>query len=208
MTFWTNSNFEPKMAYRWGITLDIPSVTGITDQAYKNLAEGIPSFYAKSVTKPAITYNTKEYSIINRKLKYPGNISWEPITITFIDTVDGKLIKFINNYFNGFSDIYTEKVWFGGVDIGTTNKSGFDYISTSNKTTLNELRITIMQYTADGEERPPTGSDGISKGFVEKWMLTNAFVRKFSSSPLDYSNDNLSEYTLEIDYDWAYLEQD
>lgn len=202
MGFWTDANFEPKMAYRWGVELSLPAapISG-SDTAYNNLAEGIPGFFAKTVTKPAISYSVKEYSIINRKIKYPGNVSWEPITITYIDTIDGKVTKFINNYFNEFMSIYLEnsKNLRGSANFGTDNKSGFDYMSTPNKDNISMLNVVITHYNADGEIGAP---------IIERWTLTNAFIRKYSSSQLDYGSDNLLEYTLEIEYDWAYLEQD
>jgi len=80
MAFWTQTlskgiDIMPKMKDRFII------VFGGTDSSY---AQNI-LFTAKSVTKPVINIETKEFQLINHKFKYPGIATWQPIKITFVD---------------------------------------------------------------------------------------------------------------------------
>ena len=38
---------------------------------------------------------------------------------------------------------------------------------------------------------------------LERWLLKNAWIKEIDFSEVDYSNDDLSEVTLKIRYDWA-----
>lgn len=207
MAFWTDSSFEPKMNYRWRVELSVPSIDqGLTSlpESVKHLKEGIPSFFAKSVAKPSFSISTKEYKLINRTQIFPGNIVWDPISIVLIDTTDSIVTKFVNDYFNEPLD--NDNGGGSGTDIGTTNKTGFDDISTTNKTSLNRLKIKIYHLDSEGRGNDTDAEGKYSR--IEIWELTNPIIKKFSSSQLSYENGGLSEYTLEIMYDWAFLEKD
>ena len=39
----------------------------------------------KSLNKPKIEFDTKEYRLLNHKFNYPGNGTWQPITMKFVD---------------------------------------------------------------------------------------------------------------------------
>ena len=70
MSWWTTNNrIHPKTKDKFivvfGSTFFIPSV--------------------KSVGKPKVSFETKEFRLINHKFNYPGNATWEPITIKFVD---------------------------------------------------------------------------------------------------------------------------
>jgi hypothetical protein len=39
----------------------------------------------KTINKPKVEFETKEYRLINHKFNYPGNATWEPITMKFVD---------------------------------------------------------------------------------------------------------------------------
>ena len=81
MSFWTtslnvpNTDIAPKLKDRFLI------IFGGTDSDY---AQNI-LLTAKSVTKPSVSIETKEYQLINHKFKYPGIATWQPIKITFVD---------------------------------------------------------------------------------------------------------------------------
>ena len=47
----------------------------------------------KSLNKPKVTFDTKEYRLINHKFNYPGNATWNTITIKFIDMNGQILLK-------------------------------------------------------------------------------------------------------------------
>jgi len=43
---------------------------------------------------------------------------------------------------------------------------------------------------------------------IEKWSLHNPIITSLSWGDLDYGDDNLVEYTLEVSYDWAEFSKD
>ena len=45
-------------------------------------------WYVNSVTLPSFEINTGEYQLLNQKFKYPGIPTWNPVTISIIDTAD------------------------------------------------------------------------------------------------------------------------
>lgn len=205
MAFWTDASFEPKMNYRWRVEFDIPSVNAVQGgPAIQFLKEGIPSFYAKSVTKPSFALNTKKYRLVNREQVFPGDITWNPVSISFIDTTDSVVTKFLIGYYSELGD--EDRNGFSGTDFSTINKTGFDFISTTNKTSLNRLNLKIYHLDSEGRGNSTDAEGEYAK--IEIWQLTNPIIKSYSSSGLSYSNGDLSEYTLEIEYDWAFLERD
>ena len=69
MAWWTEQRLHPKTKSKFvvvfGSTFFIPSV--------------------KTVSKPKIDFDTKEYRLLNHKFNYPGNGTWQPIELTFVD---------------------------------------------------------------------------------------------------------------------------
>tara|TARA_R110001599_G_scaffold17281_1_gene69339 strand:- start:1871 stop:3391 length:1521 start_codon:yes stop_codon:yes gene_type:complete len=69
MTWWNSSRLHPKTQSKFvvvfGSDFYIPSV--------------------KSVGKPKVDFDTKEYRLINHKFNYPGNATWQPIELKFVD---------------------------------------------------------------------------------------------------------------------------
>lgn len=69
MAWWTSKELHPKAKSKFvvvfGSQFFIPSV--------------------KTVGKPKIDFDTKEYKLLNHKFNYPGNGTWQPIDITFVD---------------------------------------------------------------------------------------------------------------------------
>ena len=69
MSWWTNPNLQPKTKSKFVVVFG-------------------GSFYlpnVKSLNKPKIDFDTKEYRLLNHKFNYPGNGTWQPITMKFVD---------------------------------------------------------------------------------------------------------------------------
>lgn len=173
MAFWTDASFEPKRDFRWRIDFGKDFSTFL-------FPEGIPTFYASSVKKPNFKIATKEYKILNRNHYFPGNVTWDPIEITFIDDTKNTVSKFLNAYF-----------FHAGMQYDDSNKDGMNYIHTADK--IDSLKIQITQLDSDGNA-------------VEIWILDNANIINLNHSDLNYENDGLSNYTITVVYDWAYLD--
>ena len=69
MTWWTSEKLQPKVKSKFlvvfGESLFLPNV--------------------KSITKPKVEFDTKEYTLLNHKFNYPGNGTWQPIDVKFVD---------------------------------------------------------------------------------------------------------------------------
>lgn len=69
MTWWTSAEIHPKTKSKFvvvfGSVFYLPNV--------------------KSLNKPKVTFDTKEYRLLNHKFNYPGNATWEQVTINFVD---------------------------------------------------------------------------------------------------------------------------
>jgi hypothetical protein len=169
MSFWTNSGFEPKQDFKWQVTI--------------NYQDGnLPSFYAKSVKKPAFSVNMKTYKLVNREIRQPQNLTWEPIDIVLIDTVDSPVVKFVKSYL--------EKTEYTNVVSASLTNTTTSKIGSNNFL----IEVKIEQLDSTGKA-------------VEIWQLYNPQISRFTASELNYESDALSTYTLTIDYDWANLSE-
>jgi len=140
------------------------------------LAKGKVWYWVKTVTKPSVEVETNEYQLINHKLKYPGLVAWNDVTITMID-VGSKAKELLD----------------------ALKSSGYSYPDGSQKGIAKKYAgdaakyIIIEQYGTD------------LKKPVEKWVLQNSFIKSINFGQLDYSDDDFVELELVISYDWAEL---
>ena len=69
MSWWTSANLHPKTKNRFVVVFSnafyLPNV--------------------KSISKPEVQIETKEYRLLNHTFNYPGNAKWQPVTVKFVD---------------------------------------------------------------------------------------------------------------------------
>tara|TARA_R110002167_G_scaffold211320_2_gene415831 strand:- start:1555 stop:2097 length:543 start_codon:yes stop_codon:yes gene_type:complete len=167
--WWGEAKTEPKRKYRF--------IVAINSKAY---------YTVKSVTKPKLTFDNKEYKMINHFYKYPGLGKWDDVDITFVDNIKSETSEFFTSLVesSGFANPDGKGVG------GTPGGSG-----TASKSTSNAAlgKITITQ--VDGNGAP-----------VEVWTLYDAILKDVSwGDTLSYSEDELVEYKLTIQYDYAQI---
>ena len=160
MSFWTNKDTEPKRNFRF------------------RLSDGNGSrwWWAKTVDKPSFDVSSSEYQLINHKFKYPGIVTWKPITITVVDI--GQVIQQFILELRLFGYTHPAEV---EQHVGLEK----DYVGSIDKMKIEQLK---------GDGSP-----------AETWTLYGAFITSVSFSKLDYSSDELSDITIEIAYDYATL---
>lgn len=176
-------------------------------------------FSAKSVGKPKVTIESKEYRMINHYYSYPGIAKWDPITITMVDT-------------GGFSQLYKD-------DKRTTNTAD-DTLSQGgppNPTkSLTQTSHGLWEMLLASGYSTPNGIAGISQRAksisspekastidnsfgtfmlikqidangetIEEWKLHNPIITKISWGDLDYGDDGAVEFSIDVKYDWAEL---
>ena len=133
-------------------------------------------WWAKTVDKPSFDVSNNEYQLINHKFKYPGIATWKPISLTVVDVGDT------------INLIYSELESLG---YKSPNSGAMTGLAKDHKGLFNQVIIEQLE--------------GIKGDVVESWTLYGAFITSLSMSKLDYSNDDLSEITVEISYDYAEL---
>ena len=199
MSWWSNADVEPKRKNKF----------------YVEMGTGGILYSVTTVSKPMINIDTKEYTLINHVYKYPGIPRWEPISIKFVDggiwgggatLVAGKVIES-----NPRSTSKT--LWEMLLATGYVTPSGLG----SNIASLVKVRSPEKAATIDlSFGSSETGTDGKVlrihqvNGAGEKtetWVLYNPLITKVSWGDLDYQSDDLVEYSLDIAYDWAELEE-
>ena len=140
-------------------------------------------YWAKSIDKPSFNVSNNEYQLINHKFKYPGIVTWNNIQINLVDFADGGSP-------NAGESLKQELIKMGYTRPDESPMRGVaKYDSKQNDPAVKDL--VIQHLAADG------------KTIVDMWTIRGAFIISVSYSRLDYSNDELSEVTLEIAYDYA-----
>jgi len=141
---------------------------------------------AVSATKPTVQIEQKEYQMINHVYKFPGIAKWDPISITFVDA---------NGNNNATTEFQTSDMLYKILEntgYSAPGGSGVPGKSSMVSSALgNDVRIAHV--TPDGEE-------------IETWTLHNPIITKLSWGDLNYGEDGLVQYTMDIAYDWATLE--
>ncbi len=165
MSFWTQSNLEPKRSFRFKIISD----------GWGNEATW---WWAKSVDKPSFDVSNSEYQLVNHKFKYPGIVTWKNVSLTVVDIAHGgpSATHSLENELEtiGYARPDSEKPMKG---IGKTDQSTID-------------GLLIQQLDAEGE-------------VIDEFKLVGAFIVSVSYNKLDYSDDALTEATMDIAYDYA-----
>ena len=167
----------------------------------------------KSVTKPTATVESKQYRMINHYYNYPGLVKWEPITITFIDTKHFGSTETHQNRMTShqlwemlLASGYTTPSGEGGGSTRAKSISSPEKASTIHHSFGNILYIHQLHPDGTGLTRDEKGkvikNDGFIKS-VETWEIMNPIITKISWGELDYGDDSLIEYKLDIAYDFA-----
>lgn len=158
----------------------------------------------KTVSKPTYTVENKSYTLLNHKFKYPGIPNWEPVTLTFVDSGGSNE--------NATENLLHRMIIQSGYNIPTATETRTlgnredALISTPEKasTAANSFysviagdtslavggTIEISQLDADGNER-------------DTWELFGPIIKSINFGDLSYESDDLVEYTLEVEYDYA-----
>ena len=70
MSFWSQAKVEPKRSFRWLLYVS-----------------GMPQFIVTKVKKPNFQVGNTPHQFLNYEFKYPGRVTWQPISFTIVDPV-------------------------------------------------------------------------------------------------------------------------
>lgn len=169
MAFWTDATRgqDPKRQNNFIVRMNGPN--------------RVEQFYIKTAEKPSATTNTADINYLNHTFKIPGRTTWNPVSVTFYDSVDEQssatqLVRLLEDMgYNPPSDPN---------DFGTVSKAS-SIVALGN--------VQIIQLDSRGNE-------------VETWTLMNAFMTEVNFGTLDYSSDEVVEVTAQFTYDFAKFE--
>lgn len=142
---------------------------------------GAKLWYAKSATKPSFAINAAEHKYLNHTFYYPGNVTWNDITVTMVDPTEPDM-----------SSTLSAIVEASGYKPPSTSEELASISKAKSASALGTVIIT--QLDADGKP-------------LETWTLWNSFLTEVKyGDNLEYGNDDLTELSVTIKYDWARLE--
>jgi len=134
-------------------------------------------WYAKTVSKPSFTIAAAEHKYLNHTFYYPGSVTWNDVTMTLVDPVNPDTTA-------TFSDIMIQS--------GYAPPSSPGKAATMSKASAAGAlgAINITQYDGAGAE-------------LETWTLHNSFLSEVKYGDLAYGEDDLTEVSIVLKYDWA-----
>jgi hypothetical protein len=173
----------------------------------------------KSVSKPSATIEKKQYTMINHTYNYPGMVTWDAVTIKFVDAY-GWGSGEVNIGGNGVttSDMSTgQRLWEMLLATGystprntrSEDRRLVNVVSPEKAATITLAfgdYIKIHQKNNHQVYDPKTNKPSIVKETQDIWTLYNPIITKIQWGDLDYGDDAMVECTLEIAYDWAEFE--
>ena len=177
MPFWSE-NFgenaglnDPKRNFRFTVEF----------QGIQAAQGGAKLWYAKTATKPSFAINAAEHKYLNHTFYYPGNVTWNDITVTMVDPVDPDM-----------SATLSAIVESSGYKPPGTSEDRASISKAKSAAALGTVIIT--QLDSDGNP-------------LETWTLWNSFLTEVKyGDNLEYGNDDLTELSVTIKYDWARLQ--
>lgn len=174
--FWNSVQVEPKRRFRFELKFSARTARGGQGKG------AIPVWTIKTATKPKANVSLIEHQYIDHTFKYPGRVTWDPITITLVDPVDPDL-----------SYAFLDVLGAAGYKYPTTSSASKK--SLSKKLFTEEIgQVFIDQIDENGK-------------VIERWALQNPFITSVDfGGSLDYTSDDMNEVTIEMQFDWAKLE--
>ena len=190
--FWTDGKIEPKRQNRWVVQFD-----GIFNG---NM------FFATKVKRPVATVSKKEHKYLNHTFNYPGRVTWEPITLTLVDTAGGGSDSGYNSML-ALMDILSDSGYL-------VPENAAQLKTISKEKAVNSLSSQTGRVGGGGGANTGTdqgGANGITikmvdasgQNVIEEWTLRNAFLTKVTPSELSYEDENIATIDLEITFDYC-----
>ena len=142
---------------------------------------GAQLWYAKTVQKPSFAINAAEHKYLNHTFYYPGNVTWNEVAVTLVDPAGPDM-----------TDTLADIISLSGYT-PPTGPNALTSVS-KGKSAAGLGTVLIRQLDAEGRD-------------LETWTLWNSFITdvKFGDN-LEYGNDDLTELSVTLRYDWARVE--
>ena len=171
MAFWSSANLDPKRQFKFKVTF---SRLG-TEAQYLAQSAGRPQFTISDGVK---------VDFLDKSYHYPGKITWEPVTIKFVDAVQSSVSKASYDYLKATGWVENDRI-----------ASGTPNFATISKARAVAASGVVMVDVIDSEG-----------AIVDSWSLHNAFITKVALNELDYAAEGILTAIYTMRYDWASLQ--
>jgi hypothetical protein len=141
---------------------------------------GASLWYAKTVTKPSFQIAASEHKFLNHTFYYPGSVTWQDVSVTLVDPADPDMAATL-------SDIVVQS--------GYAPPTDSTSLSTMSKAKAAGALGTVIITQIDSDGKP-----------LETWTLWNSFMTEVKYGDLGYGEDDLTEMSVTLKYDWARVE--
>lgn len=191
MPFWTENNFEPKRAMRFKVSI-----------GFGSQESPVPYFFVKDITKPTFDTTVTSHKVAGRQFNFPGSVKWNSVKATFVDDVGNTVLRRIVETIAGSN--YLDII--GGADFKAAGQAGQAAVRFLSKAKMTSKlsNPTSDQAKINGTAIPMTIDQLDANGLVvESWTMYNPIIEKFEQDGLDYGKEDLSTYSMTIQYDWA-----
>ena len=143
-------------------------------------APGATIWWAKTVSKPSFQIAAAEHKYLNHTFYYPGSVTWQDVSMTLVDPVDPDMTATLSAII---------------VESGYTPPTDQNTLTTMSKAKSAGALGSVIITQIDHDGKP-----------LETWTLWNAFITEVKYGDLGYGEDELTELTLTLKYDWARVE--
>ena len=178
--FWDSANVDPKRRFRYELVVGVDRAGG---------PKGIKSYYIKTANMPKANVSTIEHSYLDYNLKFPGRVTWDPISVTLVAPASGD---------DDPTDILMQMLKEAGyIELNENNSTG------PRRRQRSMSKASFAKFFGAG---PKIRLLDHMANSIEEWTLHNAFVTSadFGGS-LDYTSDEMLELTIELTFDFATL---
>jgi len=151
----------------------------LLDLAPLDAADTLHSYYVRTAKLPQFQMDgVTEVKYVQHTFKYPGRITWQPIDVTIIDPGSPDAAAVMMNIIHN-----------SGYLSPSTPTNAEKSISKAKSNSAMGM-IYLRQIDAEGAQ-------------IAEWKLHNSFLTNVDFGSQGYDSDDLVEYTLTIDYDFA-----
>lgn len=178
-TYWGNAGVQLKRAHKFYVTIGEALADG-----------GIQQWLVQDCTKPSFELSKTEVHFLDHIFKYPGKLSWKPISLTIVDVVNAnidsseKFIEILKQ--SGY--VYPDEV--APVGVGPNSST----ISKRKSVGVALGNIKIEQIDDNGQ-------------VTDRWTVHNSWIQSLDFGKLDYKSEEPLNIQLVIEYDWAEFEK-
>lgn len=154
-------------------------------QSYRFILEvsALNVAFIQDVKRPAVSIEYQDYDYLGYITKFPKKLKWEPVSFSIIETHDPQVLGSVLG--NLLQKVQTTAYTYPSNAI----ESNFKNLSKKNLT-VGFGTMVIKTLDPDGR-------------VVDSWKIYNPMISKITPTALKYSDDSLTNITVDVAYDWA-----